>query len=59
MASPKFEKGMSGNPKGREPGKTPGEKIRKAIELRADDILQAVIDSAVQGDMTACKCFWK
>jgi hypothetical protein len=55
MASPRFEKGISGNPLGRKPGKTPGAKIRKAIELRADDILQAVIDSAVQGDMTACK----
>jgi hypothetical protein len=55
MASPRFEKGMSGNPKGREPGTTPGAKIRKAIELRSDEILQAVIESAVKGDMTACK----
>jgi hypothetical protein len=55
MASPKFEKGISGNPKGREPGKTPGAKIRKAIELRSDEILQSVINAAVQGDMTACK----
>ena len=51
----KFKPGQSGNPRGRTPGKTPGAKIRKAIELRADDILQSVIDAAVSGDMSACK----
>jgi hypothetical protein len=40
---------------GRPPGKTPGAKLRKAIELRADDILQSVINAAIAGDMTACK----
>jgi hypothetical protein len=50
-----FEKGTSGNLKGRTGGKTPGAKLRAAIELRADDILQSVINSAVDGDMTACK----
>ena len=29
--------------------------MRKSIELRADDILQAVIDAAIGGDMAACK----
>lgn len=50
-----FKAGTSGNPKGRPAGKTPGAKLRKAIELRAPDILQAVIESAVAGDMAAAK----
>ena len=51
----KFKPGQSGNSKGRTAGITPGAKIRKAIELRADDILKSVIDAAVSGDMSACK----
>ena len=51
----KFKKGVSGNPSGRPAGKTPGAKLRKAIEAQADNILQAVIDSAIGGDMQACK----
>jgi hypothetical protein len=39
MASSKFQKGASGNPKGRAPGQTPGAKRRKEIEARSDDIL--------------------
>lgn len=50
-----FIKGISGNPKGRTPGQTPGAKLRKAIEARSDDILNAVIEAATNGDMTACK----
>jgi hypothetical protein len=50
-----FKKGTSGNPAGRKPGQTPGAQIRKAIEERKDDILQAVIQAAVGGDMSACK----
>jgi hypothetical protein len=50
-----FKKGTSGNPQGRPVGKTPGAQLRKSIELRADDILQAVIESAIGGDMMACK----
>jgi hypothetical protein len=55
MPTQKFKPGISGNPNGRPKDKTPGAKLRKAIELRADDILEAVIDSAIQGDMQACK----
>ena len=55
MPTPKFKKGISGNPSGRPAGQTPGAKLRKAIEAKADDILQAVIDAAVNGDMAACK----
>ena len=50
-----FEKGTSGNKQGRIAGRTPGAKLRKAIEAKADDILQSVIDAAIAGDMGACK----
>lgn len=50
-----YRKGESGNPAGRPKGQTPGAQIRKAIEERKDKILQAVIDAAIGGDMTACK----
>jgi hypothetical protein len=51
----KFKSGESGNYHGRPAGKTAGAQIRAAIEKRKDDILQAVIDAAVSGDMQACK----
>jgi hypothetical protein len=50
-----FEKGTSGNKQGRIAGRTPGAKLRKAIEAKADEILQAVINAAILGDMAACK----
>jgi hypothetical protein len=50
-----FKKGQSGNAAGRPAGKTPGATIRKAIEQRADDIVQALIDAAVGGDVAAAK----
>jgi hypothetical protein len=50
-----FKPGQSGNPAGRKPGQTPGAKIRAAIEKRKDEILQAVIEAAIAGDMQACK----
>lgn len=50
-----FKKGQSGNIAGRPAGKTPGAQIRKAIEEHKDDILAAVIDAAINGDMAACK----
>jgi hypothetical protein len=50
-----FEKGTSGNKQGRIAGRTPGAKLRKAIEAKADDILQSVINAAIDGDMGACK----
>lgn len=55
MTTSKFKKGVSGNPTGRPAGKTPGAKLRKAIEAQSASILQSVIDAAINGDMTACK----
>lgn len=50
-----FKKGESGNPKGRTAGQTAGAKLRAAIELQSDAILQTVIDAAINGDLQACK----
>lgn len=55
MTTSKFKKGVSGNPTGRPAGKTPGAKLRKAIETKSDSILQSVINAAINGDMAACK----
>jgi hypothetical protein len=55
MPTPKFKKGISGNPSGRPAGQTPGAKLRTTIEANANEILQSVIDAAVDGDMAACK----
>jgi hypothetical protein len=56
MKETKFQPGQSGNPAGRAKGKPlKVTELRKAIEAKADDILQAVINAAILGDMTACK----
>jgi hypothetical protein len=56
MPSPKFKAGQSGNPAGRPKGKPlKVTELRATIDLRAQDILQAVINAAILGDMTACK----
>ena len=56
MTTPKFKPGQSGNPAGRPKGK-PSKvvELRAAIEARADEVLQSVINAAIMGDMTACK----
>ncbi len=50
-----FQKGQSGNPKGRKPGTTAGAKFRKSIEAAAPAILKSVIDAAKNGDVAAAK----
>jgi hypothetical protein len=49
----KFQKGQSGNPKGRPPGTTSGARLRKAIEDKAEGIIQVMIDAALNGDIQA------
>lgn len=52
----KFKKGEpSANPRGRPKGSGLSGKIRRAIEGEQQEILQAVIDKAKDGDMTAAK----
>jgi len=56
MKETKFQPGQSGNPKGRAKGKPLlVTELRTAIEAKSDEIFQAVIDAAVNGDMAACK----
>jgi|SaaInlStandDraft_7_1057024.scaffolds.fasta_scaffold95824_2 hypothetical protein len=50
-----FKKGESGNPKGREAGKTPATALKKIIADNMPDILNAMIEQALAGDMVAAK----
>ena len=56
MKDTKFQLGQSGNPAGRKKGKPLKiTELKKAIELNANDVLQSVINAAIDGDMGACK----
>ena len=56
MKETKFQPGRSGNPAGRAKGKPlKVTELRKAIEAKADEILESVINAAIGGDMAACK----
>ncbi|MGZ8217872.1 DUF5681 domain-containing protein [Methylomagnum sp.] len=48
-----FEKGKSGNPKGRPPGSSLSGKLREAVGKEFDALLAAVINAAKAGDMSA------
>ena len=50
-----FKKGVSGNSKGREPGKTASAKLRKAIETETNDIIKVLVKQAKDGDTQAAK----
>ncbi|MCK5190254.1 MAG: hypothetical protein KAR12_09400, partial [Methylococcales bacterium] len=50
-----FKKGVSGNSKGREPGKTASAKLRKAIETEINDIIKVLVKQAKDGDTQAAK----
>ena len=56
MKETKFQPGQSGNPKGRVKGKPLlATELRTAIEAKSDEIFQAVINAAINGDMAAAK----
>ncbi len=51
----KFEKGQSGNPKGRTPAHLTAAKVRKDLADDLPDILAKLIELAKQGDIQAIK----
>ena len=53
MATTKFVKGVSGNPRGRPKNKSAPPMLRMAIAERMPEILQMLIDSALKGDISA------
>ncbi|MFZ4539409.1 DUF5681 domain-containing protein [Propionivibrio sp.] len=50
-----WAKGTSGNPKGRTPGQSPITKLREAIGKRAPEVLERMIELAMDGDVQAGK----
>jgi hypothetical protein len=51
----KFEKGQSGNPKGRTPAHITATKVRKSLADDLPDILNKLVELAKEGDTTAIK----
>ena len=47
--------GKSGNPKGRPPGRGQSAQFREALAKRLPEVLQAVVDAAIAGDMQAAR----
>lgn len=53
MAESKFTPGKSGNPRGRPKNKTAPLMLRKAISEAMPEIIQSLIDAALNGDVSA------
>ena len=52
---PKFTPGQSGNPAGKRPGTGRSIKFRRALEKQTPDVLAAVVQAAIKGDMVAAR----
>lgn len=50
-----FQKGKSGNPKGRPRGTTEATKLRKMIAEHGEELIDVVVTQAKSGDMAAVK----
>lgn len=51
--NPNWKKGVSGNPRGRPPGKTATQKVQAALNDGSLEVTQKVLEAAKGGDMTA------
>ena len=51
--NPNWKKGVSGNPKGRPPGKTPTQKVQAALNDGSVEVAKKVLEAAQAGDMQA------
>jgi hypothetical protein len=51
--NPNWRKGVSGNPKGRPPGKTATQKVQAALNDGSMEVAKKVLEAALAGDMQA------
>lgn len=51
--NPNWRKGVSGNPKGRPPGKTATQKVQAALNDGSLEVAKKVLEAALAGDMQA------
>lgn len=51
--NPNWRKGVSGNPKGRPPGKTPTQRVQAALNEGSVEVAKKVLEAAQAGDMQA------
>jgi hypothetical protein len=51
--NPNWKRGVSGNPKGRPPGKTPTQRVQSALNEGSVEVAKKVLEAAQAGDMQA------